>query len=88
MPPSEEPIGANFVELRLGEVRLCPGPMGRKFSGNCDVASRNPLLHDGATNATKSRRLESEVVPPCRTRELGAELDGSLATLNFREFAF
>jgi hypothetical protein len=78
----------NFSERRLGEVRLCPGPMGQEFSGNCDVASRNALLHNGATNATRSRRSDSEEAPPCRTRVLGAELDGSLATLNFREFPF
>jgi hypothetical protein len=59
--------------------------MGEKFSGNCDVACRNPLLHNGATNATRSRCSDSEEAPPCRTRVLGAELDGSLATLNFRE---
>src|SRR5688572_18075430 len=62
--------------------------MGQEFSGNCDVASRNALLHNGATNATRSRRLESEEAPPCRTRVLGAELDGSLATANFRESFF
>ena len=60
-----------------------PGPMGQEFSGNCDVASRNALLHNGATNATRSRRSDSEEAPPCRTRVLGAELDGSLATPNF-----
>jgi hypothetical protein len=72
----------------LGEVRLCPGPMRQEFSGNGDVASRNPLLHKGATNATRSRRSDSEEAPPCLTRVLGAELDGSLATLNFREYSF
>ena len=59
--------------------------MGQEFSGNCDVASRNALLYNGATNATRSRRSDSEEAPPCRTRVLGAELDGLLATLNFRE---
>src|SRR4051812_45912741 len=62
--------------------------MGQEFSGNCHVASRNALLHNGATNATRSRRSDSEEAPPCRTRVLGAELDESLATLNFREFHF
>src|SRR5918998_3323162 len=42
----------NFLELRHGEVRLFPGPMGVDFSGSRVVASRNTLLHDGATNAT------------------------------------
>src|SRR5215212_2408070 len=71
-----------------GEVRFCPGPMGQEFSGNCDVASRNALLHNGATNATRSRRSDSEEAPPCRTLVLGAELDGSIATANFRELPF
>jgi hypothetical protein len=62
--------------------------MGHEFSGNCDVASRNTLLHNGATNATRSRLSDSEEAPTCRTRVLGAELDGSLATLNFRELLF
>ena len=62
--------------------------MGQEFSGNCDVASRNALLHNGATNATRSPRSDSEEAPPWRTWVLGAELDGALATLNFRELLF
>jgi len=65
---------ANFVELRLGKVRSSPGPMGQEFSGNCDVASRNALLHNGATNATRSRRSDPEEVPPCHARGPGARL--------------
>jgi len=42
----------NFLELRQGEVRLSPGRMGQDFSGSCAVASRNPLIHEGATNTT------------------------------------
>src|SRR5829696_1996425 len=56
-----------------------------KFSGNCDVASRNRLLQDGATNATRWWRLDPERPPPCRARGPGAEFGGSLATANFRE---
>jgi hypothetical protein len=66
----------NFSELRKREVRSAPGPIGEKFSGNCNVASRNALLHNGATNATRSWRSDSEEAPPCCTRVLGAELDG------------
>jgi hypothetical protein len=62
--------------------------MSEKFSGSSSVTSRNPLIHNGATNATRSRLSDSEEAPPCRTRVLGAELDGSLATLNFRELLF
>jgi hypothetical protein len=42
---------ANFGE-RQGEVRHSPAPMGEDFSGSCNVASRNPLIHNGATNTT------------------------------------
>src|SRR5215213_2970174 len=35
---------ADFLERRKREVRSSPGPMGEKFSGNCNVASRNALL--------------------------------------------
>jgi hypothetical protein len=47
------------VELRNGEVGLCPGPMGQYFSGSCTVTSRNPLIHKGATKGTKSPHLEA-----------------------------
>ena len=55
-PPDQGPLRtseldrghANFLERRLGEVRLCPGPMGEKFSGSWSDTSRNTLLHNGA----------------------------------------
>src|ERR687889_2428821 len=78
----------NFLELRHGEVRLFPGPMGVDFSGSRVVASRNTLLHDGATNATWSGRFDLGTVPAGRSRVPGAHLGGSLATPNFREFLF
>ena len=62
--------------------------MGQDFSGSCTVTSRNRSLHNGATIATWLRRFDSEVVLPCRSRVLGAEFGGSLATVNFREFIF
>jgi hypothetical protein len=62
--------------------------MRQDFSGNCTVTSRNPLIHDGATNPTRSGPKRPEVVPPCRSRVFGDELSGSLATPNFREFFF
>jgi hypothetical protein len=43
---------ANVREPRRGELRSSPGPMSEDFSSSCDVASRNPLIHNGATNAT------------------------------------
>jgi hypothetical protein len=45
-------LNMDFRELRKAEVRLCSGPMGEKFSGSWSVTSRNPLIHNGATNAT------------------------------------
>src|SRR5215217_6010188 len=71
-----------------GEVRLGPGPMGQEFSGNCDVTSRNALLHNGATNATRSQLSDPYEVSPGRARGSGAELGGPLATVNFRELLF
>ena len=80
---------ANFVERRLGEVRSSPGPMGGEyFSGSCAVTSRNALLHNGATNATRSRRLDAEAVLPSSSGAPRADLGGSLATVTFRELAF
>jgi hypothetical protein len=32
----------------------------------CGVATHNTLLHSGATNGTKSLRLDPYGVPPCR----------------------
>jgi hypothetical protein len=77
---------ANFRELRTCEVRLCPGPMGENFSGSCIVTSRNSLIHEGATTATKSERFDAEGVPPCCCRVLTAASARLLATVNFREF--
>src|SRR5215217_8022018 len=77
----------NFSERRKHEVRLSPGPMGGYFSGSCAVTSRNPLLHDGATNATKWWRSDPEEAPPCHSRVPGAGLGGMLATSNFREYS-
>jgi predicted dithiol-disulfide oxidoreductase (DUF899 family) len=36
--------------------------LGPNFSGNCIATSRNPLIHIGATTATKSGRFDSEGV--------------------------
>jgi hypothetical protein len=77
-----------FAETRICELRLVPTPMGENFSGSCIVTSRNPLIHKGATTATKSERFDAEEVPPCRCRVPAAATEGSLATANFREFLF
>jgi hypothetical protein len=67
---------------------LSPGPRGENFSGSCIVTSRNPLIHDGATTATKSERFDAEGVPPCCGRALTAASERLLATVNFRESDF
>jgi hypothetical protein len=67
---------------------LSPGPRGENFSGSCIVTSRNPLIHDGATTATKSERFDAEGVPPCSCRVLTAASERLLATVNFRESDF
>jgi hypothetical protein len=75
----------HLCQVAISRSSLSPGPMGEKFSGSWSVTSRNPLIHNGATNATWSPRFGSEVVLPCRSRGLRAALCGSLATPNFRE---
>ena len=62
--------------------------MGEIFSGSWSVASRHPLIHNGATNATWTMRFNPKTVPPCRSGALAAELGGTLATLNFGEDLF
>ena len=62
--------------------------MGGDFSGSSTVTSRNPLIHNGATNATRSPRFDAEGGAPCRSWALAAELGGTLATTNFREDLF
>ncbi len=62
--------------------------MGRDFSGSCTVTSRNSLIHNGATIATKSESFDAEGVPPCSRRVLTAASERLLATVNFAEFLF
>jgi len=62
--------------------------MGENFSGSCIVTSRNSLIHNGATTATKSERFDAEGVPPCCCRVLTAASERVLATVNFGEFFF
>jgi hypothetical protein len=78
----------DFAFWREGEVRLSPCPMGENFSGSCTVTSRNYLIHNGATTATKSRCFDPKGAQQnllsggCRC------VEEPLATLNFREFLF
>jgi hypothetical protein len=54
----------------------------------CIVTSRNSLIHNGATTATKSERFGAEWMPPCCCRALTAASERLLATANFVEFLF
>ena len=45
-------------------------------------------IHNAATAASKSPRVDAAAVLPCRCRVLAAAPDESLATLNFAEFLF
>jgi len=62
--------------------------MGEHFSGSCAVTSRNSLIHNGATNGTKSERFD----PKGEQRGLlswGCRcVEEPFATVNFREFYF
>src|SRR5215217_4607830 len=65
-----------------------PRPEGKDFSESCSVTSRNTLIHNAATNVTKSPRFGADGSAKCRRGMLAAELGGSLATLNFGELLF
>jgi hypothetical protein len=62
--------------------------MGENFSGSCIVTSRDSLIRNGATTATKSERFDAEGVPACCCRVLTAASERLLATVNFGEFLF
>jgi hypothetical protein len=61
--------------------------MDQDFSGSWSVTSRNPLLHSGVPNATRSSRFDAEGVALCRSGALAAKIGGALATANFYEKA-
>jgi hypothetical protein len=65
-----------------------PDPMGQDFSGSCTVTSRNLLIHNGATTATKSGGFDPKGVQQGLLSRGWRCVDESLATLNFREFLF
>jgi hypothetical protein len=85
IPEIRPSTSANFRERRTAKFVLAPGPIGQGFSGSCGVTSRNGLIQKAETNATWSPCFDADNVAPCRCRVLGAALDGSLATPNFRE---
>ena len=73
MRTSQYPMYANFGERRRSEVRLSPGPRDEDFSGSCDVASRNPLIHEDATNVSRPRKAAPEGVLMAWARECSKE---------------
>jgi hypothetical protein len=60
----------------------------RNFSGSCTVTSRNPLIHNGATNGTKSLRFDPKVVQHSLLSRAWQCVEEPLATVNFAEFLF
>src|SRR5215211_3243063 len=89
--PSEVPKTPLAKLLRTPFGRSSQNSLKAKFaefSGSCVVTSRNSLIHNGATPATKSGRFDAEGVPPCCCRVLSAASERLLATLNFREYLF
>ena len=77
---SENSVKRKFTRM---VHRRSPTAQPRNSSGSCTVTSRNPLIHNGATTATKSERFDAEGIPPCCCRVLGAMPDTSFATVNF-----
>jgi hypothetical protein len=62
--------------------------MGEHFLGSCTFASRNSLIHNGATNGTKLGRFEHEGGSRARSQGLGGYVEEPFATVNFAEFVF
>ena len=73
---------------RKGGVRLGRGRMGEHFSGSCTVTSRNFLIHNGATNGTKSERFDPKGEQQGLLSKACRRVEESFATTNFREFYF
>jgi hypothetical protein len=76
------------VELRQAEVRLSAVLMGEDFSGSCTVTTRNPLIHIGATTATKSERFAAKGVLQRLLSRVCRCVKEQVATVNFGEFLF
>jgi hypothetical protein len=56
----------HLCQVAISRSSLSPGPVGENFSGSWSVTSRNTLIHNAATNATKSPRFEAEGAAKCR----------------------
>jgi hypothetical protein len=73
---------------RCREIPHRAGPMGQDFSGSCAVTSRNPLIHNGATNGTKSGRFDPKGEQQALLSKARGCVEEPFATVNFREFLF
>ncbi|MDQ5812961.1 MAG: KR domain-containing protein [Actinomycetota bacterium] len=82
---TRSPTSENSVRAKFGSA---PARRASIISGSCAVTSRNTLLPNGATNATWSRCFGSEAGQLSSSGVPGAEIGGSLATVNFRESPF
>ena len=60
----------------------------RNFSGSCTVTSRNPLIHNGAPNGTKSERFDVKGVQQDLLSRGCRCVEESLATVYFGECLF
>jgi hypothetical protein len=70
------------------EVRLSPDPRGENFLGSCIVTSRNPLIHNGGTTATKSGCFDPKGVQQDLLSRVCRCVEEPFATVNFAEFFF
>ena len=62
--------------------------MGQDFSASCTVTSCNLLIHNGATNGTKSLRFDPKGVQHSPLSRAWQCVEKPFATVNFREFPF
>jgi hypothetical protein len=62
--------------------------MGEHFSDSCTVTSRNPLIHNVATTATKSERFDVKGVQQGLLSRACRCVGEPFATVNFGEYHF
>src|SRR5829696_9848130 len=79
-----------YERRRTPSRRSSVGPQsdGGEFSGSWTVTSRNPLIHIGATTATKSWYFDPKGVQQSLLSRGCRCVEESLATANFVEFFF
>ena len=62
--------------------------MGKHFSDSCTVTSRNPLIHNGATTATKSECFDATGVQQGLLSRACHCVEEQFATAKFAESLF